>query len=216
MEDGKKIISGIYQWRNLVNGKVYVGSAFELVKRKNTHLSKLRLNKHPNKKLQSSYNKHGQINFVFEILELVMPDKNTLIEREQYYIDLHDPWYNIRKVASSNKGTKISEQGRINIRNAIIGRKHSEETKKKLSLGKIGNKHGAGNKNNLGRKQSKEEIEKRALKLRGQKRVFSEEWKKNISQGSLGKKLSDSHRKNISRSLIGNKRAANNYHLTKN
>ena len=41
-------------------------------------------NKHGNKHLQRSYNKYGEENFVFEVLEFV-EDKNNLLEREQLF-----------------------------------------------------------------------------------------------------------------------------------
>jgi hypothetical protein len=36
--------------------------------------------------LQNAWNKYGEDNFYFSVLELV-PDKDKLIEREQYWID---------------------------------------------------------------------------------------------------------------------------------
>lgn len=77
--------SGIYQIRNLVNGKVYVGSAVNLRTRRNRHFSYLRNNCHANRKLQNAFNKYGEENIVFEVVEIVA-DKYNLLEREQYYI----------------------------------------------------------------------------------------------------------------------------------
>ena len=77
--------SGIYQIRNLVNGKVYVGSAVNLQHRRREHRSDLRNGTHHSIKLQRAYNKYGESSFAFEILEYV-EDRNQLIEREQYYI----------------------------------------------------------------------------------------------------------------------------------
>jgi group I intron endonuclease len=62
--------SGIYQIRNLINNKVYIGKSVNINNRKTQHFSSLRNNKHKNFKLQGSVNKHGIDNFVFEILEL--------------------------------------------------------------------------------------------------------------------------------------------------
>ena len=77
--------SGIYQIRNLVNNKIYVGSASDFYERKSQHFSLLKYGKH-NQKLQNSYNKYGKDNFVFEVIEFV-EDKNKLLEYEQYWID---------------------------------------------------------------------------------------------------------------------------------
>lgn len=74
---------GIYQIRNVVNGKVYVGSSVDLINRRSNHFRQLRKNIHHNIKLQYSYNKHGELSFVFEVVEFV--DKpEDLISREQY------------------------------------------------------------------------------------------------------------------------------------
>ena len=77
--------SGIYQIRNLVNGKVYVGSAVNLRARMQSHFGELKNNKHNNRHLQRAYDKYGLDKFVFEVLEYV--EKDMLLEREQYYID---------------------------------------------------------------------------------------------------------------------------------
>ena len=75
--------SGIYQIRNLVNGKIYVGSSINLHVRKLSHFNSLKRNDHANQHLQKAYNKYGLDKFVFEVLEYV--EKDMLLEREQYY-----------------------------------------------------------------------------------------------------------------------------------
>ena len=64
-------ISGIYQIKNLINNKIYIGSTINLKQRFNDHKKLLRHNKHPNNHLQSSWIKHGESNFVFELIEQV-------------------------------------------------------------------------------------------------------------------------------------------------
>ena len=93
--------SGIYQIRNLVNGKIYVGSSINLRKRLKDHFRDLRNNRHVNQHLQKAYNKYGLDKFVFEVLEYV--EKDMLLEREQYYIDtlnVVNEGYNIRPIAA--------------------------------------------------------------------------------------------------------------------
>ena len=124
--------SGVYQIRNIVNGKVYVGSAVYLRRRWNRHLSYLRNNAHANKKLQYAFNKYGENNFVFEILEEVS-DKTQLTAVEQKYIDKLDAvhsGYNIRLIAESNLGLKYSEEAKAHMREAQSHR--SEETKRRM------------------------------------------------------------------------------------
>lgn len=92
--------SGVYQIRNKITGKVYVGSSATLGLRRNQHFSDLRHNRHPNKHLQRSFNKRGESNYVFEVLELCPEDMR--IEREQYWIDALDATkkgYNLSEIA---------------------------------------------------------------------------------------------------------------------
>lgn len=95
--------AGVYQIRNIVNGKVYVGSSSDMQARRREHLYELRKNIHSNRHLQNAYNKYGKGNFVFEVLEF-LPDITQQWEREQYWIDtLHacnkSLGYNIQPMA---------------------------------------------------------------------------------------------------------------------
>lgn len=75
---------GIYKITNLINNKVYIGSSVRISTRLMSHKYDLRLDKHSNQYLQQSFNKHGESNFSFEILELC--DENNLVLKENYYI----------------------------------------------------------------------------------------------------------------------------------
>lgn len=132
--------SGIYRWNNLINNKSYVGSSISLSKRFSNYYSSAFLSRTLNKENSGIYNailKYGYSNFSLDILEYCKPD--LLIKREQYYIDLLKPEYNILKVAGSILGYRHSEatkaQMSINntgINNPIFGKKHSCETRKKI------------------------------------------------------------------------------------
>jgi group I intron endonuclease len=52
--------------------------------------------------------KYGYSNFRLEILEYC--DPLSAIKREQYYIDLLKPYYNILKIAGSSLGLQHSEE----------------------------------------------------------------------------------------------------------
>lgn len=121
MWDLNKIIekSGIYKIINTINSKVYVGSSTHLKSRISSHYNFLKNNKHPNRHLQSAWNKYGEEYFDYEILEYV--DKINLIEREQYWIDIlkvcdRDTGYNIAPIAGNNVGIKRSEEFKQNLR----------------------------------------------------------------------------------------------------
>lgn len=81
-------MSGIYKIENLINGKIYIGSSINMESRFKSHFGALRGNRHHNIYLQRSFNKHGEDNFDFEVIEQC--DKGIMLEREQYYIDLFD------------------------------------------------------------------------------------------------------------------------------
>lgn len=115
-------ICGIYKITLTINGKFYIGSSSDIKTRFNRHKSTLRLNKHENKKLQRSWNKYGEENFVFEMIETCEPVKEIILHREQFYIDLLNPYFNICKIAGIT----------------MLGRKHKESTKKKQSESKRG------------------------------------------------------------------------------
>lgn len=63
----KEIISGIYCIENTVTGKKYIGSSKNIFKRLKDHMYKLKKNVHPNKHLQSSFNKYNIENFSYKI-----------------------------------------------------------------------------------------------------------------------------------------------------
>lgn len=153
--------SGIYQIKNLITNKVYIGSSKHLSLRKSQHFNRLRSKKHVNNKLQNSWNKHGSENFIFEIIELC--SEEYLLVREQFYIDYFKSvtsGYNLAPVAGRS----------------TLGFKHSEESKAKMSKAKSGVKlprtpeHQAKlNDSQRGRSVSKETRDKIASKLRGGK-----------------------------------------------
>ena len=110
--------------------KQYIGSAISLRKRKNEHFSDLRLNKHPNQKLQNAFNKYGESSFKFAILTKC--DAEELISKEQLYLDMLDPYYNICKIAGSRFGAILSNKTKMKISESrslsLIGEKYFHMT----------------------------------------------------------------------------------------
>ena len=149
----------IYIITNLVNNRVYVGSAVDFPQRRQVHLHHLRKNKHHSPILQAAFNKYKEENFIFSILEKVK-SKETLVSREQFYIDLLNPYYNCSPTAGSPLGVKHSDVSRKNMSDAHkaltkeqrnhkqncncficakrssywSGKTRTEETKEKLSI----------------------------------------------------------------------------------
>lgn len=124
--------SGIYKIVCSANGKIYVGSSKNLLKRYQDHFSALKGNYHYNAHLQRAYNKYGLSAFAFEIIELVMPW--SLLDREQYWLDELKPYisqrgFNRNKLASANKtGSTPDFEVRRKLSVASRGRKQSPET----------------------------------------------------------------------------------------
>lgn len=111
----KKGLSGIYKILNKENNKIYVGSASCLARRFSDHKCFLKKNSHKNKHLQNAWNKYGEKSFEFIVIEYLPKEKNILLEREQYFLDLYKSYdreigYNIEKIAGSSLGVKRSEE----------------------------------------------------------------------------------------------------------
>jgi hypothetical protein len=77
--------SGVYQILCIPTGKIYIGSTVDLRKRWNSHRRSLHQNKHPNIYLQRAWDRYGEANFMFSVLELV--DTSELLRTEQAWLD---------------------------------------------------------------------------------------------------------------------------------
>ena len=119
--------SVIYRWVNKETGKSYVGSAVDLSKRFRIYYSLLSIEKFLNKSksyILSALLKDGYSKFTLEILEYC--DPKDLLKREQYYIDLLDPEYNIIKIAGSRFGSIHTKETRAKMSSAQKGLKAGE------------------------------------------------------------------------------------------
>ena len=122
-ENKKK--SGVYRWTNLTSGLEYIGSSVNLAIRFKYYYNYSSLTK-KNMVINKAILKHGYSNFKLEILEYCNPEK--CIEREQYYIDLLKPEYNILKTAGSTLGYKHTEETLAKFKD----RKHTPERLAKI------------------------------------------------------------------------------------
>lgn len=80
--------SGVYQILCVPTGKIYIGSSVNLRERWNRHRRTLRRGNHRNAHLQHAWNRYGEDNFVFSVLEFVKP--SNLLRAEQAWIDKTD------------------------------------------------------------------------------------------------------------------------------
>jgi hypothetical protein len=105
--------TGVYKIQNVVNMKIYLGSAAGksgFYSRKSKHFSLLKRNLHPNLHLQGAWNKYGEENFIFVPLKECSPEE--CMDWEQFFIDIYSPEYNICKIAGNKLGCKATKEQR--------------------------------------------------------------------------------------------------------
>lgn len=168
------MISCIYTITNVKSNKIYVGKTNNFHYRMTKHKYTLKKGNHINEHLQKAWNKYGEENFMFEILDEVSED--LLMSFEHYWcniLNVHDylVGYNIRPTHPYNKASnsKITSE---KISKALMGKKASEESKKRMSEAKKG-------------------------------QILSEQHKQKISEKLKGKTKSDNAKINIAKSKLG-------------
>jgi group I intron endonuclease len=159
--------TGVYAIRNLVSGKVYVGSASKSFEdRWKQHRNQLIGHRHFNKHLQAAWDRYGGAVFRFIVLEMCPP--NLCIEREQHWIDWYRAYdrrfgYNRRPKADSNIGVKFgpfSEERKAKQSAALKGHKVTAETIAKIVAKNKGKKY---------KKHSAEENARKSTRMKGHK-----------------------------------------------
>ena len=164
-------------------GYKYIGQSVRIQNRWKEHQRELRRGTHRCKHLQNVFNKHGEEHFEYEVIEICLTVELT--EREQYFLDSTSNKFNTCLAAGSRLGVKASE-----------------DSKKKMSESKKGNKY------RFGTNQTEEVKKKISESRRGKK--HSEETKKKISESQKGKKPSEETRKKSSEALRGKKPSEEN------
>jgi group I intron endonuclease len=175
---------GIYKIENIINKKTYIGSSINVEKRWNSHKNKLKNNKHHSKKLQNSWNKHGEDNFIFSIVEL-LENSSNILEREQFYINLYESYkhYNICKFAYSRLQYKHTDITKEKIRISNTGKVRTNFSKLKMSQSAI------------------ERYKKNKISI--ETRIKISNSKKNKPSWNKGIKISDETKNKISKTLRG-------------
>lgn len=108
LKENKNKICGISLWRNLKNKQIYVGYSKNLRSRFYQYFDVKHLISCNSMYICRSLLKHGYSNFgpFLEILEYC--DIKDLLERENHYLKLLKPDYNLCKVAYSRLGSQHS------------------------------------------------------------------------------------------------------------
>jgi len=181
--------AGIYCIRNLENGKIYIGKSNDIKIRWGNHKRLLKIGKHDNIYLQRAWNKYGEVNFIFEVLEIC--EIELLSIREIYYVALYDSnnktvGYNIQ--IPTLDGVFIhSLETKIKMSKSQKGKIKSEETKNKMSESKKGKTFSKEHK----------------TKMSNAKLTMSKETKMKMSNSRKGKKLTEETKMKMSNSRKG-------------
>jgi group I intron endonuclease len=201
--------SGIYSIRNAVSGRVYVGAARVFGERWRDHRKLLRAGNHHAIRLQRSWDKHGEVVFLFAVIEVISRDafanvldfRNAMKQREQYWIDVNqaaskEHGFNSLPRAFSLIGSTWSAETRANQlaswtpeRRAAQAADRSEQ---KLSADHIL----AFGHANRGKVRTPEQRAKISAARKGKK--ASPETKAKLSAAGMGRKHTDKWRKNMS------------------
>ena len=160
----------IYKIINKENNKFYIGSSFNIEKRKNAHFNALRNGKHHSIYLQRAYNKYGEKAFVFTVVkEYDLETENELRLIEERYINdrqWYEPkiigidWYetdNDKMKMERSQNAKLSGWNAKSLQDFLNDR---EKYYGKINLNKISNFRYSNIAENIIRQLVKETIEK--------------------------------------------------------
>lgn len=100
---------GIYQIKNMVNGKIFIGSSKNLHGKFNSYKLQLKLGSHVNRELQKDYTHFGEDKFSFEVVDNLEPKEDPNYDYTEDLAVLEEMWieklqphdekgYNKRKV----------------------------------------------------------------------------------------------------------------------
>lgn len=195
---------GIYQIRNLIDAKVYIGSTTANFTQRYKQWRDNLKNQHSNKHLQSAWNKYGENNFIFEILEVIDDDFKSSEEkikyvrqREQYWIDLkqsykQDIGYNFQSktILKERTWSLNSEETKEKTSNSMKQKWSSEEHKEKMKIANQNAWSDDARKRNASVKTKNQwaDPEQREKMSEGQKATWTQDKRENQRQNRLGKR----------------------------
>lgn len=153
-------MTGIYKITNTINNKVYVGSSIDIKTRWSNHRKKLSYGIHPNAGLQNDYDLYGDTCFKYDVIcECSKRVCNAAETAWTKYYKEDGRCYNI------SIGTRLSDETKEKISNALSGRIVTDETKNKLSMAAKNRTpeeiaYAAQRRTEVGRSLNDEQIEK--------------------------------------------------------
>ena len=198
----------IYKVTNKINGKVYIGqTTLSLSTRRKEHLKNVKYGSKFH--FHNAIRKFGSINFIWEIIDIAK-NRIELNKKECLYIKEYNSFnkkygYNM---TFGGEGMSPNEELRTKISKSNIGKHNywkgknlTDEHKQKLSISKLGNKNGLGNKARKGLPVLEETKQKISNKLKGHE--VNQNTRDKISKGNKGKIRSVECRKAHSEKMKG-------------
>lgn len=178
---------GVYIITCIPTSKIYIGSTYDFYKRWKSHKSELKSGTHGNSYLQNAWAKYGEASFTFSILQPVVNISNLFVIEEQ--------WIRIKDATNRDIGYNIAQ---VCGPNHFLGKKHSEESKAKMSAslkGKLVGEHNGA----FGKKRPQETRDRISAKNKGRKFTPEQkerlrEAKKHIDQSAKSSRMWEARR----------------------
>lgn len=208
----------VYKCTNKINGKCYIGQTTKsLDHRIKRHFKVSKFTKYH---FHKALNKYGQDSFKWEVIGRCF-SREELNKMEIYYIEYFDTYkygYNSTKGGEGNI-SKCSDKTKEKISNTLKewnkynenplkGKKHTEESRRNMSLAQKG-KHVGKNNHFYGKTHTLESRKKISDALMATEnhpnrgKHLSEEWKRKIGESNKGKIISQEQREKISKTKKG-------------
>ena len=148
---------GIYMIKNKKTGQMYIGQSIDIERRWKEHCNGY------SKKHSYIDSKYGENNFILKIITELPENKNLLLIHEKYWIRFYNTFKddfhynltpggdfnpaNVPEIAKKMSETRIKKQLSKGKNNPMYGKKHSEESKKKMSQNHSDNSNSVDNQN---------------------------------------------------------------------
>jgi len=196
-------LCGIYLIQNTINKKFYIGQTIQSFEdRWNQHQKDLNADKHANPHLQNAWKKYGETAFEFHPLWKLPPDPELLNKYEKIMIgDFYNDrsrCYNLREGGGNGRLSETTKQRMSEARRGeknpmwrktgedhpSWGKKHTEETRQKISEALTG--------------RTLSDEHRRKLSEAHTGKTLSEETKQKMSETRTGKKRAEETKKKMS------------------
>ncbi|OOV05753.1 GIY-YIG nuclease family protein [Rhodoferax fermentans] len=195
-------VAGVYEIRNTLSNKVYIGSSVNVKRRLAAHRQHLRRGEHATAHLQSAWDKCGES--AFEFKQLIVCDKKDVLFYEQRIMDgfksnQKEFGYNKRIVVETCAGMKLTDEHKAKIAAAVPrGEAHQYYGKRLCDKA-----YEVAADLKRGKPMPDEQREKISRTLHGKKKPAG--FGAKISAAKKGVKYTDEQKKNMTGCWLGKK-----------